>query len=101
MSRTGNTSHGQENAGSATDDFKGKASEVGKNLRDMTGHIGEVAREQYEGLRDRASDYYEQGREKAKEWQDSVEHYIYDKPMQSLLIAAGVGVLLGLWLRRR
>jgi ElaB/YqjD/DUF883 family membrane-anchored ribosome-binding protein len=51
-------------------------------------------------LRDQAADYYEQGREKAHEWQHGVEQYVQEQPIKALLIAAGVGMLLGiLWKR--
>ena len=47
-----------------------------------------------------ASDYYQQGREQAVVWQEQLEQQIREKPIQSLLIAGGVGVLLGILLRR-
>jgi ElaB/YqjD/DUF883 family membrane-anchored ribosome-binding protein len=47
-----------------------------------------------------ASDYYQQGREQAIVWQEQLEQQIREKPIQSLLIAGGVGVLLGILLRR-
>jgi ElaB/YqjD/DUF883 family membrane-anchored ribosome-binding protein len=95
-------SEGHDNpGGSATEEFRGKASQVGKNIREMGGQIADVAREQYEGLRDHASHYVEKGKQKAHEWQEGVEEYVYEKPLRSLLIAAGAGLLLGLWLRRR
>jgi ElaB/YqjD/DUF883 family membrane-anchored ribosome-binding protein len=100
MSRTGQ-GHSGRHSDSATDDFRSKAVEVGKNLREMGGEIGDVAREQYVGLRDRASDYVEQGRQKAQKWQEGMEGYIQERPLKSLMIAAGVGILLGLWWRRR
>ena len=54
----------------------------------------------YGQLRDQATDYYEQGRQRATEMEQSLEQYVHEKPIQSLLIAAGVGMLLGvLWKR--
>jgi ElaB/YqjD/DUF883 family membrane-anchored ribosome-binding protein len=47
-----------------------------------------------------ASDYYQQGREQAVVWQEQLEQQIREKPIQSLLIAGGIGVLLGIMLRR-
>jgi ElaB/YqjD/DUF883 family membrane-anchored ribosome-binding protein len=47
-----------------------------------------------------ASDYYQQGRDQAVVWQEQLEQQIREKPIQSLLIAGGVGVLLGILLRR-
>ena len=51
-------------------------------------------------LRDQASEYYEQGRQRAQEWEQGLEQYVQEKPVQSLLIAAGVGMLLGLLWKR-
>lgn len=104
MSHSGhanNPTHESEAGSSAAGDLKHKAAEVGKNLRDMGSQIGDAAREQYEGFRDRTSDYFQQGRDKAKEWENSVENYIQEKPVRALLMAAGIGVLLGLLWRRR
>jgi ElaB/YqjD/DUF883 family membrane-anchored ribosome-binding protein len=44
---------------------------------------------------------YEKGKGKAVEWQDGVEHYVREKPLQSILIAAGTGLVLGLLIGRR
>ena len=34
------------------------------------------------------------------EWEESLENYVHEKPLQAVLIAAGVGVLLGLLWKR-
>jgi len=44
---------------------------------------------------------YEKGKGKAVEWQDGVERYVREKPLQSMLIAGGTGLLLGLLIGRR
>jgi ElaB/YqjD/DUF883 family membrane-anchored ribosome-binding protein len=96
-----NDTMGQQSGGSSTtDQLKEKAAAVGENLRDVGGQIRDAAKEQYQNLRDQAGDYYEQGRRQAREWEESIETYVHDKPVQSLLIAAGVGMLLGLMWRR-
>jgi ElaB/YqjD/DUF883 family membrane-anchored ribosome-binding protein len=78
------------------------AAEAIKNKAAAAVHdVGDAAREKYEDIRNRASEFFEQGREKAQEWEEGAESYIRAKPMQALLIAAGVGVLLGLLMRRR
>src|SRR5438094_655821 len=59
-----------------------------------------VAGARYNQLRDQASQYYDQGRQRAQEWEESLENYIHEKPLQAVLIAAGVGVLLGLLWKR-
>jgi ElaB/YqjD/DUF883 family membrane-anchored ribosome-binding protein len=90
---------GQGGTGSSGD-LKETAAQVGENLRNLGGQVREQATQQYEQLRDQASDYYEQGRQRAMEVEQSLEQYVHEKPIQSLLIAAGVGMLLGiLWKR--
>jgi len=76
------------------------AGQVGQNLRDMGGQIRDQASQAYDQLRDQAADYYEQGRQRAQEWEQGLEDYVQQKPIQSLMIAAGVGMLLGMLWRR-
>lgn len=90
MSRINEPNTGE---GSATSQLRDKASEVAGNLKD-------AASEQFEHVRDTAEEYYNQGRERAQQWQHSLEDYIQEQPVKSLLIAAGVGVVFGiLWKR--
>jgi len=93
-------SESNEDQGNATGQLKDTAQQVGQNIREMGGQVRTAATEQYENLRSQATEYYEQGRERAQEWEQSLESYIQEKPVQSILIAAGVGMLLGiLWKR--
>jgi ElaB/YqjD/DUF883 family membrane-anchored ribosome-binding protein len=76
------------------------AANVQQNIREMGTQVRDAATEKYNELRDQAQQYYEQGRARAEEWEQSLESYVHEKPIQSLLIAAGVGMLLGiLWKR--
>jgi ElaB/YqjD/DUF883 family membrane-anchored ribosome-binding protein len=101
MPRTNEEKHGTRHEHSATDDLKEKAVEIGENVRQMGGQIGDVAREQYENLRDQATGYYKKGRKKASALEEEFEDYIKEKPIQTLLMAAGVGLLIGMFWRRR
>ena len=90
----------QGNETGTTGQIKDSAQQVQQGLRDMGSQVRDVATEQYQNLRNQASEYYEQGRQRAQEWEQSLEDYVQEKPIQSLLIAAGVGMLLGiLWKR--
>lgn len=93
MSRMGDT-------GNQGQSFTEQAQQVGQNLRDLGGQVRDQAQQKYSELSDQARDYYEQGRQKAQEWEQGLESYIQEKPMQAVLIAAGVGVLLGLLWKR-
>ena len=77
------------------------------NTAERYDHMQETAKE----MRDKAqelmtqgkevaAEYYEEGRNQVLAWQRQVENQVREKPLQSLLIAAGVGLLFGL-LRRR
>ena len=99
MSRT-NTGAGSEQQGGQQADLRETAAQVGQNLRDIGSQVRGQATEKYEQFRDQASDYYEQGRQRAMEMEQGLEQYVQEKPIQALLIAAGVGMLLGmLWKR--
>ena len=100
MSRM-NEPGGQEQAqGQGGGQLGESAAQVQQNLREMGTQVRDAATEKYNELRDQAQQYYEQGRARAEEWEQSLESYVHEKPIQSLLIAAGVGMLLGiLWKR--
>jgi ElaB/YqjD/DUF883 family membrane-anchored ribosome-binding protein len=80
--------------------MKEQAQQVGQNLRDLGSQVRDSAREKYSELSDQAREYYDQGRQKAQEWEQGLESYVQEKPLQAVLIAAGVGVLLGLLWKR-
>jgi len=69
------------------------AAETGKERRDQAQEL--IAQGQ-----EVAAAYYEEGRNQVLAWQQQLENQVREKPLQSLLIAAGVGLLFGL-LRRR
>ena len=78
-----------------------KAAEVTQNLRDVGSHVSDSAHEKLGEIKDRANDYYNRSKETAQEWEQSLESYVQEKPLQAVLIAAGVGLVLGLIWRRR
>jgi ElaB/YqjD/DUF883 family membrane-anchored ribosome-binding protein len=85
---------------SAADQLKDTAQQVTQNIRTMGSTARDAATEKFSDLKQQASDYYDQGRASAEEWEKGIEEYVQEKPIQSLLIAAGVGLVLGmLWKR--
>ena len=64
-----------------------------RSLRDQAQELGEQGKEL-------ASEYYQQGRDQALVWQKQLEQHICEKPIQSLVVAGGIGLLLGLLWRR-
>ena len=69
------------------------AAETGKEMRDQAQELIAQGKEV-------AAEYYEEGRNQVLAWQQQLENQVREKPLQALLMAAGVGLLLGL-LRRR
>mgnify|MGYP006273658089 CR=1 FL=1 len=51
-------------------------------------------------LLERSQAAMDEGRRRARETAATVEDYIHDKPVQSTLIALGIGLLVGLMTRR-
>ena len=96
MSRMDQGNEGQ----GAQESLRDSAAQVQENLRNLGGQVRTAATEQYDQLRQQATDYYEQGRARAQEFEHTLEQYVQEKPIQSLLMAAGIGMLLGvLWKR--
>ena len=94
------TSEGQQGGQQEQANLRETAAQVGENLRDIGSQVKDQATQSYEHMRDQASEYYEEGRRRAMEMEQSLEQYVQEKPIQSLLIAAGIGMLLGmLWKR--
>jgi ElaB/YqjD/DUF883 family membrane-anchored ribosome-binding protein len=85
-------------------DIAGKIQDTGRDIASQIQDAGHDIASQAQSLsaegQQLASEYYQQGREQALEWQKQLEQHIREKPIQSLCIAGGIGVLLG-WLLRR
>ena len=91
---------GADTAKGATDQLKDTAQQVTDNIRQIGSQARDAASEKFNDLKQQAGDYYGQGVDKAQEWEQGIEQYVQEKPIQSLLIAAGVGVVLGLLWKR-
>ena len=87
-----------------TETLKTKAQEAAADIRERAHETGEQIREHAEALsaqaQEMASEYFQQGRKKAAEWEQILEKQIRKKPLQSLLVAGGIGLLIGLLWRR-
>ena len=87
---------------STTSDRLGaQAQEVSKDLKEMGGILKDAAQEKLVHVRENATEYYEQGRDKVHGVASAFEHYVRERPVKSVLIAAGIGLLFGrFWMRR-
>lgn len=76
-----------------------------KELRADLAKLGVLARdaanEKVHAVEETLQGYLDEGRERVDECEDRVTDYIRAKPFQSVLIAAGIGFLVSLFLRRR
>ncbi len=83
-----------------TAQFREQANTLGKDVQELGRITRNIAQDTMDMVRDNAGEYYNQGMDKAKSMEQNLEGRIRENPLQSLLIAAGVGVVLG-WLFRR
>jgi len=78
-----------------------QASTVAQDVRDLGAAAKRTVADSADVLRETAHEYMEQGRAKAREAGESVQHKVVEKPITSVLMAAAVGFILGIfWVRR-
>ena len=86
-------------------DIRENLQDVGSKAREVAqqaaGQVRDVAQERLGQLRNTAEEYYQMGRDRASDLERTLEERIREKPLNSVLMAAGLGVLLGIiWTRR-
>lgn len=85
---------------STASQVKDKVQEVASNVRDMGSQAYETASQKYEDAKESAAEYYRAGRDRAMEWESQIESYVRERPIKSLLMAAGVGIVIGMIWKR-
>jgi ElaB/YqjD/DUF883 family membrane-anchored ribosome-binding protein len=96
----------------ATEEFCDCAVDLKETIKDMAkvapdaakeqvDQAREVIKQQYQHARDCVHNKVEHGKDAVCKAKAGVEGFIRERPLQSVLIAAGAGVLLGLLLTRR
>jgi len=86
---------------SDTQRIREQARVVTKDVQELGGVVRDVAQEKLGELREGAVEYYELARGKARHAEDAVAQFIGRRPIASLLIGLGVGLLVGrFWPRR-
>jgi ElaB/YqjD/DUF883 family membrane-anchored ribosome-binding protein len=84
-----------------SDRLGAQAREVSNDVKEMGGIVRDAAQERLEQVRDSATEYYKQGRDKVHGAESTFEQYVRERPVKSVLIAAGIGLLFGrFWMRR-
>ena len=79
--------------------LKDVAQERVQHLREVAGervqHLRAIASEKSDHLRDVAEEHFTDARERIGDWQEETERYVRENPTKSVLIALGVGFLVG------
>ena len=94
----------RDKAQEAGTQVRDKAQEVGAQVRDKAQEVGaqvrDKAQEASRQVADTASEYYQQGRKQVAAAETSLEDAIRTKPLQSVLVAAGLGMLMAFLFRK-
>jgi ElaB/YqjD/DUF883 family membrane-anchored ribosome-binding protein len=77
------------------DQLGAQAKEVTEDLREMGGSVRDAAQEKVGQVGDKAAEYIEQGQEQVHGAACACEQFLKQKPLTSVLIAVGIGWLLG------
>jgi len=86
---------------STTEQLKEQAGVVREDLGQLGRLAKDATREKLGDAKEKAADYYDKGRIKAEQLEEQLVDHIRKKPLQSVLIAAGIGALFGLLITRR
>ena len=86
---------------SSADELREHAKAVREDLGQLGRAAKNVAQEKLGEARRYADEHLDQGKQKASEIEDQLEEYIRNKPLKSMLIAAGAGALIGYLLGRK
>ena len=88
-------------AGSASTKVREKAGEATSRVKEKAGQVSTVARERYGVAAERARQGYDKARKDLDHLTQDVNEYVRDNPGKAVLIAAGIGFLIGLVFRGR
>ena len=85
----------------ATTQLRKQAETVRDDIRKLGNLAKDAAQEKLEEARQGTADYYGQGRNRASQLEEQLVDFVRAKPIRSVLIAGGMGMLLGIiWARR-
>lgn len=84
-----------------TAEFRDKTSDLGHDFQDLGRITNSLCTDAAHMAQNNVTNLYDQGKKQAGKLSKNIEKQIQQKPIQSLLIAAGVGLALGkIWSRR-
>ena len=84
-----------------TDEVRQQVRVVRDDVRELGRAAKGAAGEVYDDVRRQTGEFVEARKQRATEFEDQIVEYVRQKPLQSVLIAAGAGALLGFLLTRR
>lgn len=82
------------------EDLSQQMEQLRSDVAEISKTLGDLGRSQVTELRSRAEKGAAEMRDRARDVEHQAEDYIREHPLQSLAIAAGLGLLVG-WLTRR
>jgi len=92
----------QDRSGSeGTAALRNKVGELGHDLRDVANIAADASLEQLNKVRDAAVSSFNGAKDRVGSWEASLESYVRERPVKSLFLAAGVGMIAAFFLRRR
>jgi ElaB/YqjD/DUF883 family membrane-anchored ribosome-binding protein len=94
------SARGVEGRDSTFDSLAEESAKLVEDARDLGRRAVSTAGHAVQGLREQGSEVVAAGRKKAVQYKERVDGVISDNPFKSVLIAAGVGALLGFTLGR-
>ncbi len=82
-------------------EFRKTASEIGEDIQELSKLSKDIAADAVGVVGENAANYYKQGLKEAEKWEKKLEQQIKTNPVPAVLIAAGIGLILGaLWKSR-
>ncbi len=86
---------------SASDRLSDQARVITKDVQELGGIVRDVAQQKLTEVREGAAEFYEQARGKARHAEDAVGEFIGRRPITSVVLGVGLGLLFGrFWMRR-
>ena len=73
---------------------------LGSDVKTLGNAAVTSANEALQGVRKKGTEVLETGRERVTDARGGLEHYVQSNPLKSLLMAAGAGVLISIFMRR-
>ena len=82
------------------DQLRDKAADARETLVDKAHQAKDAVQDKFHELKDKADEKLDAGKEKVQQVEESLARCVREAPMKSVLVAAGVGLVLGFFWRR-